>query len=164
LFPILVSIATQMAGQTPTAAQEIPTMLHLILKTYKSSITVNLSAHQQSAESIVPWGKLFFAIVNLQLPAESVPADEDGRERCEWWQTKKWAYAILGRLFHRFGNPSQLPSTMQKEYGTFAAHFVEQFAPEILSTYLKQVNLFVSKQAWLSKKCQYHIFTFFTAW
>ncbi|RXW25385.1 hypothetical protein EST38_g469 [Candolleomyces aberdarensis] len=163
LFPILVSIATQMAGQTPTSAQEIPTMLHLILKTYKSSITVNLSAHQQSAESIVPWGKLFFAIVNLQLPAESTPADEEGRERSEWWRTKKWAYAILGRLFHRFGNPSQLPSTMQKEYGTFAAHFVDQFAPEILSTYLKQVNLFVNKQAWLSKKCQYHIFTFFTA-
>ncbi|KAF5311710.1 hypothetical protein D9611_009470 [Ephemerocybe angulata] len=163
LFPILVSIGTQMAEQTPTAAPEIPTMLHLILKTYKSSITVSLSKHQQSPESLVPWGKLFFSIVNLQLPADAVPADEEERERSEWWITKKWAYAILGRLFHRFGNPSQLPSSMQKEYGTFATHFVGVFAPEILSIYLKQVDLYVQGGAWLSKKCQYHIFTFFTA-
>jgi hypothetical protein len=153
-----------MAEQPPTASQEIPTMLHLILKTYKSSITVSLSKHQQSPESLVPWGKLFFTVVNLQIPANAVPEDEDERERSEWWITKKWAYAILGRLFHRFGNPSQLPSSMQKEYGPFAQHFVSVFAPEILTIYLKQVDLYVRKEAWLSKKCQYHIFTFFTAW
>ncbi|KAG2029570.1 hypothetical protein BDR03DRAFT_975723, partial [Suillus americanus] len=21
--------------------------------------------------------------------------------KCEWWKAKKWAYGILGRLFHR---------------------------------------------------------------
>ncbi|KAI3621267.1 nonsense-mediated mrna decay protein [Moniliophthora roreri] len=159
LFPILVNIATQMLQTPPNQSQEIPTMLHLILKTYKTSIVINLSAHQQSAESLVPWGQLFFAVINLSLPKEAVPEDEDDRERCEWWKAKKWAFATLGRLFHRFGNPSQLPSPMQKEYGPFAEHFVTMFAPEILSTYLKQVDLYVSGQAWLSKKCQYHIFS-----
>ncbi|KAG2009602.1 importin alpha re-exporter, variant 3 [Coprinopsis cinerea AmutBmut pab1-1] len=170
LFPTLVNIATQMVQQPPSASQEIPTMLHLILKTYKSSITVNLSAHQQAAPSLVPWGQLLFTVVNLQIPDSALgltnpgsPGDEDEKERSEWWKAKKWAYAILGRLFHRFGNPSQLPSALQKEYGDFAQHFVTMFAPEILNIYLKQVQLYVQGQAWLSKKCQYHIFTFFNA-
>ncbi|KAG6900147.1 hypothetical protein C0993_002296 [Termitomyces sp. T159_Od127] len=162
LFPILVNIATQMLQTPPTAAAEIPTMLHLILKTYKTSIVVDLSVHQQNQDSLVPWGKLFFAVVNLQLPPEAVSSDEDEREASEWWRAKKWAYGTLGRLFHKFGNPSQLPSTMQEQYGTFAQHFVAHFAPEILRTYLNQVELFVTNQTWLSKKCQYQIFQFFT--
>ncbi|KAF8887163.1 armadillo-type protein [Infundibulicybe gibba] len=160
-FPTLVSIATQMMQTPPTAAQEIPTMLHLILKTYKTSIAINLSKHQQRPESLVPWTHLFFAVVNLRLPAEAVPQDEEERERCEWWKAKKWAYSTLGRLFHRYGNPSQLPSPMQKDYAPFAKHFVTVFAPEIISIFLQQVELYVNN-TWLSKKAQYLIFQFFT--
>ncbi|PCH39811.1 ARM repeat-containing protein [Wolfiporia cocos MD-104 SS10] len=163
LFPTLVSIATQLLATPPAnASAEIPFMLHMILKSYKTSIMLNLSAHQQSRDSLVPWGHLLFQVVNLQIPAEAVPEDEEERERSEWWKAKKWAYGILGRLFHRFGNPSQLPSSLQKEYGEFAQHFVSTFAPEIFKVYLQQVELYVSGQAWLSKKCQYQIFTFFT--
>ncbi|KAH7915448.1 armadillo-type protein [Hygrophoropsis aurantiaca] len=162
LLPTLVTIATGMLNTPPSASQEIPTMLHLILKAYKTSIIVNLSAHQQSAESIVPWGRLLFQVVNLTIPSDAVPADEEDRERCEWWKAKKWAYGTLGRLFHRFGNPSQLPSPMQKEYGPFAEHFVTNFAPEIFKIYMHQVELYISGQAWLSKKCQYQVFQFFT--
>ncbi|KAF5319858.1 hypothetical protein D9758_018456 [Tetrapyrgos nigripes] len=162
VFPSLATIASNMLQTPPSQSQEIPTMLHLILKTYKTSIIINLSPQQQAAESLVPWGQLLFAVVNLQVPKEVVPEDEEERERSEWWKTKKWAYAVLGRLFHRFGNPSQLPSPMQKDYGDFSQHFITVFAPEILSMYLRQVELYVSGQTWLSKKCQYHIFTFFT--
>jgi hypothetical protein len=69
-----------------------------------------------------------------------------------------------GLHFLRFGNPSQLPSPMLKDYKNFAQHFVTHFAPEIFTIYLQQVELYVSGQAWLSKKCQYNIFTFFTEW
>ncbi|KAI0786127.1 ARM repeat-containing protein [Abortiporus biennis] len=163
LLPTLVDIATKLLNSPPpNAAQEIPLMLHLILKTYKTSIVLHLSKHQQSPESLVPWGRLLFQVVNLSIPKEAVPEDEEERERSEWWKAKKWAYGILGRLFHRFGNPSQLPSAMQKEYAQFAQHFVTTFAPEIFKVYLHQVELFVSGQSWLSKKCQYQIFTFFT--
>ncbi|KAF8125741.1 armadillo-type protein [Boletus edulis] len=163
LFPTLVTVASGMLNTPPSSAQEIPSMLHLILKAYKTSIIVNLSVHQQSPESLVPWGRLLFQVVNLSLPSNIVPENEDEREKSEWWKAKKWAYATLGRLFHRFGNPSQLPSPMQKEYGEFANHFVTAFAPEIFKVHLHQVELYVSKQAWLSRKCQYQIFQFFTA-
>lgn len=76
-------------------------MLHLILKTYRTSIIIDLSEHLQSNESLVPWCRLFFGVVNLRLPKDSVPDDEEERQKCEWWKAKKWAYADLGRLFHR---------------------------------------------------------------
>ena len=56
-------------------------MLHLILKTYKTSIVLHLSQHQQRPESLVPWGRLLFQVVNLQIPKEAVPEDEEDRER-----------------------------------------------------------------------------------
>ena len=65
---------------------------------------------------------------------------------------------------HSFGNPSQLPTPLQDEYGAFAQHFVTSFAPEIFKVYLQQIELYVSGQAWLSKKCQYQILQFFTEW
>lgn len=53
---------------------------------------------------------------------------------------------------------------MQDEYNQFAQHFATVFAPEILTIYLQQVELYVSNQTWLSKKCQYQVFQFFTEW
>jgi len=52
---------------------------------------------------------------------------------------------------------------MREKYGAFTEHFVTMFAPEILNICLRQVELYVSNQAWLSK-CQYQIFTFFDEW
>jgi len=164
LFPTLVTIASQMVRQPPTAAQEIPTMLHLILKAYRATIVINLSQHQQSAPSLVPWGQLLFAVVNLRLPKEAAPEDLEERERCEWWKAKKWAYAVLGRLFHKYGNPSQMPDLLKADYMAFAMHFVSAFAPEILNMYLQQIELYVSNQQWLSSKCRYHVFQFLTEW
>ncbi|KAF9046357.1 armadillo-type protein [Panaeolus papilionaceus] len=162
LFPTLVQIASGMIQQPPSASQEIPTMLHLILKTYRTSIVTVLSPHQQSPESLVPWGQLLFAVVNLNLPKEAVPEDLEEREKSPWWKAKKWAYAVLARLFHRYGNPSQLPTALKEAYLDFAQHFVSSFAPEILNTYLRRVELYISGQEWLSNKCQYLIFQFFT--
>ncbi|KAL0575166.1 Nonsense-mediated mRNA decay protein 5 [Marasmius crinis-equi] len=162
LFPALVSIAHQMVRTAPSQAQEIPAMLHLILKAYGSSLAMNLSSHQQTTASLVPWGQLLVALVNLNIPKETVPVDEGERERSEWWKAKKWAFATLGRLFHRFGNPSQLPRPMIEKYGQFAERFMTVNAPEIIYLYLRQVELYVSGQAWLSRRCLYHIFSFFT--
>ncbi|KIK35034.1 hypothetical protein CY34DRAFT_68083, partial [Suillus luteus UH-Slu-Lm8-n1] len=94
LFPTLVTIADGMLNTSPSqpASQEIPAMLHLILKTYKTANIVNLSPHQQSSESLVPWERLLFRVVGMALLAEGVPTDEEDREGCEWWKAKKWAY------------------------------------------------------------------------
>ncbi|KAI0301095.1 armadillo-type protein [Multifurca ochricompacta] len=166
-FGTLVTLATNLLNSPPPGVeQEIPAILHFILKSYKHSIVLNLSRYQQSAESLVPWGRLLFQVVNLRIPDDAVPADEEERERSEWWKAKKWACGILAgsNCLSRFGNPSQLPSPLQEEYGAFAQHFVTAFAPEIFKVYLHQIELYVSGQAWLSNKCQYQILQFFTEW
>lgn len=164
---MLVTIGLRLLDSPPTPltpqSPEIPRLLHLILKSYKCTLVTNLTAHQQSAASIVPWGQLFFRIINLQIPPGALPSDEDARERCEWWKAKKWAYSSLDRLFHRFGSPSQLPTPL-KEYMPFAEHFISTFAPEMIATYLRQLDLYTSGQVWMSKKCQYLIFQFLTEW
>lgn len=102
VFPQLATIAAHLLASPPSGpSQDIPTILHMILKSYRNSIVLQLSKHQQSPESIVPWGRLLFQVINLQIPAEAVPQDEEAREKSEWWKAKKWAYSILGRLFHR---------------------------------------------------------------
>jgi hypothetical protein len=102
-FGILVTLAANLLNSPPAGAeQEIPAILHLILKSYKHSIVLNLSRYQQSGPSLVPWGRLLFQVVNLRIPDGAVPPDEEERERSEWWKAKKWACGILGRLFHRY--------------------------------------------------------------
>ncbi|KAH7097641.1 ARM repeat-containing protein [Auriculariales sp. MPI-PUGE-AT-0066] len=165
LLPQLANIALQLLAAPPAPltpqSPEIPLLLHNILKIYRHTISQHLSAHQQSSDSIVPWGRLLFQVVSLRLPKEVVPEDLELREVCEWWKAKKWAYACLNRLFIRFGNPSQLPKAMQ-EYEPFAKHFIVQFAPEIFKVYLQQVELLISGQEWISRKCQCHILSYFT--
>ncbi|KIK36946.1 hypothetical protein CY34DRAFT_29751, partial [Suillus luteus UH-Slu-Lm8-n1] len=75
LFPTLVTIDDGMLNTSTSqpASQEILAMLHLILKTYKTAIIVNLSPHQRSPESLVPWGRLLFRVVGMAVPAEGVP-------------------------------------------------------------------------------------------
>ncbi|KAG2084388.1 armadillo-type protein [Suillus cothurnatus] len=166
LFPTLVTIADGMLNTFPSqpASQEIPAMLHLIPQTYKTAIKYRQPFPTPAEPRITcSLGKSLAPRCGMAVPVEGVPTSEEDREKCEWWKAKKWAYGILGRLFHRcLWNPSQLPSPMQAEYGVFAEHFVITFTPEIFKMYLYQVELYVSGQAWLGKKCQYQIFQFFT--
>jgi len=53
---------------------------------------------------------------------------------------------------------------MKKEYSAFANHFTSTFAPEIFKMYLAQVELYISNQAWLSKKCLNLVFSYFGSW
>ncbi|KAF8746692.1 ARM repeat-containing protein, partial [Rhizoctonia solani] len=157
-FPLLVSLGSKAAANP--GAPESADFLHLILKTYRNSIQQRLSEHQQASSSLVPWGRLFFAVINVQPPADQVPESLDEREKCPWWKAKKWAYATLNRLFMRYGSPSDLVKALQKQYSKFAQHFATSFAPEILNTYLHQVELNVSGGTWLSKRVTYLIIQF----
>lgn len=53
---------------------------------------------------------------------------------------------------------------MKSAYSNFAKYFIATFAPEIFNVYLREVELYISSQEWLSSKCQYLIFQFLTEW
>lgn len=161
-FPALVELGANIINNmTPDNAD----CLHVILKIYKASMQTSLSPHQQSSQSIMAWGRLLFAVVNVQLPTgTTLPGTPDDWQNSEWWKAKKWAFNTLNRLFERYGNPSQLPESMRKEVSAFAEHFVKSLAPEIFTIYLQQIELYVSKQIWLSKKVLSAILRYFSAW
>ncbi|KAI5778900.1 armadillo-type protein [Geopyxis carbonaria] len=156
-FPIILAIGNKLVDETSTDAGE---MLKMIVKTYKHAVYFELSQHLREEASIVAWATLFIKIVQKEPPAESLPEDLDEREIHPWWKAKKWAYSNLNRLFVRYGNPASMTQTNGLEYEQFAKHFIEQFAPEILTAYLQQIEMWVSKTRWLSKICLSHIIAY----
>lgn len=101
---------------------------------------------------MVAWGTMFIQLVDKPIPFEALPADPEEREKYPWWKTKKWAYHCLNRLFGKYGNPALLPPSSSR-YTAFAKGFVANFAPNILQTYLKQIEGWIKKEIWISAKC-----------
>lgn len=149
-FPTLLAIGNGLVDETSTDAGD---MLKMIIKTYKHAVYFELAAHLREESSIVPWATLFIKVVGKQAPPESMPEDIEDREAHPWWKAKKWAYSNLNRLFVRYGNPTSITTNNSENYEKFSKHFIQHFAPEILKAYLQQIELWVSKQAWLSKIC-----------
>lgn len=82
-----------------------------------------------------------------------MPEDISEREANHWWKAKKWAYFNLNRLFVRYGNPTALSGGNGDDYSEFAKYFIATIAPEILKAYLAEIEKWVSKTAWLSRRC-----------
>ncbi|PVF92855.1 ARM repeat-containing protein [Serendipita vermifera] len=156
-FPLLLRIGEQLVANPSTPLT--PEFLHLIFQSYKNAALNALLPGQMGADSIVPWGRLMLNVVSMRVPLPL--GDPEEMEKHEWWKAKKWAYASLNLLFCRYGNPSQMPQSLAKNYKAFAEHFIASFAPEILSTYLEQTRLYVAREVWLSKRTLYYLGQFF---
>ncbi|KAH8551815.1 armadillo-type protein [Umbelopsis sp. PMI_123] len=157
LFPTVQTTVSKLVHEQSEEAAE---MLKLALKSYYGAIQSDFPKSLQDPASLVAWGTLFLQLVDKKVEGDlAVPEEE--RERMLWWKTKKWAYHCLNRIFSRYGNPTLLPGSNTKYMG-FAKNFVANFAPDILHAYLKQVDLWVKKEAWLSSKCMALIAAFLT--
>lgn len=166
LLPQLLTLSQRILGPSPTDAASLTlqgSLAYLILKAYKNSISHTLTPAHQAHESIIPWGTLLLQVVQRPLDVSLLPEDLDEREKHPWSKCKKWALYALNRLFERYGNPSGLPRNMKELYGPFAERFIEQFAPEIIKTYLGVVGRIVEGE-WQSNKTQHYVLTFFEEW
>lgn len=139
-FPVIQVICQKLIQLEST--EEVADLLKLTLKIYHASIEVDLPVCLQETSSLTPWGTLFLQLVDKKVPG----SDEDN----VWWKTKKWAYRCLNRLFGKYGNPALQPL---KTYADFAKSFVANFAPNILQTYLKQIDDWIKKEHWMSNQC-----------
>ncbi|KAG0224632.1 armadillo-type protein [Mortierella sp. GBAus27b] len=154
-FPAIQQIGANLVNSVEAGAAE---MLKMIFKCYHYTIQLDLSEHQQNTASLIPWGTLFLQIVEKPVPAENLPTDPEELEKHPWWKAKRWAYRCLNRLYTRYGNPSAL--TSDSKFMVFAKTFIVNFAPNILTAYLKQVELWVAK-TWLSPRVLCLIANFF---
>ncbi|KAG0308818.1 hypothetical protein BGZ98_006751 [Dissophora globulifera] len=146
-FPAIQQIGAGLINETNVEAAD---MLKFIFKCYHYTIQIDLSDRLQDSASLIPWGTLFLQMVEKPIPAEFLQTEPEEMEKHPWWKAKRWAYQCLNRLYTRYGNPVAL--TSESKFKTFAKTFVANFAPNILTAYLKQVELWVSKQAWLSPR------------
>ncbi|KAI9492090.1 armadillo-type protein [Zychaea mexicana] len=148
-FPAILTISQNLVQQESLEAAE---MLKLALKIYHAGIQVDLPKCLQDTQSLVGWGTMFLQLIDKKIPMEALPSDPEEREKYPWWKTKKWAYHCLNRLFSKYGNPALLPSSTTK-YNSFAKGFITNFAPNILQTYLSQIEGWIKKENWMSAKC-----------
>ncbi|KAG9068719.1 hypothetical protein KI688_011002 [Linnemannia hyalina] len=146
-FPAIQQIGTGLVSANNVEAAE---MLKIIFKCYHHTIQIDLSERLRDNASLVPWGTLFIQMVEKPVPTEGLPTDLEELEKHPWWKAKRWAYQCLNRLYTRYGNPTAL--TSESKFKPFANSFIVNFAPNILTAYLKQVELWVAKQAWLSPR------------
>ena len=59
--------------------------------------------------------------------------------------------SLNANCISRYGNPSTLSKSHSQDYTDFAKSFITNFAPEILKSYLQEIEKWVAKTAWLSK-------------
>lgn len=147
-FPTLLGIGNKLVHETSLEAGE---MLRICVKCYKHAIYYGLPSPLQTHQATVDWCTLFLTIISKEAPEYALSEDPDERERNHWWKARKWSYANLNRLFVRYGNPSGLSSTQEKELGEFPKNFITNFAPEILKGYLGEIEKWVGRDHWLSK-------------
>ncbi|KDE03158.1 hypothetical protein MVLG_06352 [Microbotryum lychnidis-dioicae p1A1 Lamole] len=163
LLPQLLALSEHIITPSPSDASSYAaqgTLLALLIKAYKNSISHTLTPAHQAHDSIVPWGSLLLRIVQTPLAIQLLPEDEDEREEHPWCKAKKWSFFALNRLFDRYGNPSQLPSNMKELYLAFAQRFEQQFAPEILKAYLGVVERLIGGE-WQSRKAKHFVLNYF---
>lgn len=114
----------------------------------------------QNDNSLVPWLTLMLQLFEKAIPQEIIPSDLDERQKFIWFRAQRWACRSLNRLFSRYGNPAQLPSSSTK-YKAFAENFVLNFGPRILQSYLHQTERWIKKEIWLSDKILYFCSEFY---
>lgn len=132
------------------------------------------------AESnMISWCTLFLTIVGKSAPEHALDEDLDERERNHFWKSKKWAYANLNRLyircvfspsrllsyllisfFLRYGRPDGNNKGTPADMVEFSKSFITNFAPQILQSYLQQIEKWAGKTTWLSKPSLSYSITF----
>ncbi|KAK9456600.1 armadillo-type protein [Dipodascopsis uninucleata] len=156
-FPLALQIAGTILNETSDNTGE---MMHMIMKSYRSAINIELSPRLQDQSALVPWGTLLLQVVAKDISLDSLPDDDEERELVPWFKAKKWAYRNLNKIFMKYGDPNALTDSMQ-EYKAFSKAFVTNFAPEILKAYLHQIQLWVEGRLWLSRPTLNSILEYF---
>ncbi|XP_051911793.1 importin-8 isoform X1 [Hippocampus zosterae] len=107
-----------------------------ILKIFHSLIQYSLPLQLITTTVMTQWMEIFRAIMDRDVPAETLELDEDDRPELSWWKCKKWALRVITRLFKRYGSPGNVT----KEYFEFADFFLKTYAVGLQQVLLKVVD------------------------
>ncbi|XP_022527552.2 importin-8 isoform X2 [Astyanax mexicanus] len=113
-----------------------------ILKIFYALVQYSLPLQLLSNTVMTQWMEILRAVVDRDVPPETLEVDEDDRPELVWWKCKKWALHIITRLFERYGSPGNVT----KEYFEFADFFLKTYAVGIQQVLLKVVDQHRQKQ------------------
>uniref|UniRef100_A0A668VI24 Importin N-terminal domain-containing protein n=1 Tax=Oreochromis aureus TaxID=47969 RepID=A0A668VI24_OREAU len=72
-----------------------------ILKIFHALVQYSLPLQLINNTVMTQWMEILRAIMDRDIPAETLEVDEDDRPELAWWKCKKWALRIITRLFER---------------------------------------------------------------
>ncbi|XP_048863861.1 importin-8 isoform X2 [Brienomyrus brachyistius] len=107
-----------------------------ILKIFHALVQYSLPLNLVNNTVLTQWMEVLRAILDRDIPPETLEVDEDDRPELVWWKCKKWALHIINRLFERYGSPGNVT----KEYFEFADFFLRTYAVGIQQVLLKVVD------------------------
>uniref|UniRef100_A0A3P8UY59 Importin 8 n=1 Tax=Cynoglossus semilaevis TaxID=244447 RepID=A0A3P8UY59_CYNSE len=113
-----------------------------ILKIFHALVQYSLPLQLINNVVMTQWMEIFRAIMDQDVPAETLEVDEDDRPELAWWKCKKWSLRIITRLFERYGSPGNV----SKEYSDFADFFLRTYAVGIQQVLLKVLDQHRQKQ------------------
>ncbi|XP_060934256.1 importin-8 isoform X3 [Limanda limanda] len=113
-----------------------------ILKIFHALVQYSLPLQLINNTVMTQWMEILRAIMDRDVPAETLEVDEDDRPELAWWKCKKWSLRIITRLFERYGSPGNVT----KEYSEFADFFLKTYAVGIQQVLLKVVDQHRQKQ------------------
>uniref|UniRef100_A0A8C1LG48 Importin 8 n=1 Tax=Cyprinus carpio TaxID=7962 RepID=A0A8C1LG48_CYPCA len=107
-----------------------------ILKIFHALVQYSLPLQLINNAVMTHWMEILRTVVDRDVPAETLEADEDDRPELIWWKCKKWALHIITRMFERYGSPGNVT----KEYVEFADFFLNTYAVGIQQVLLKVIE------------------------
>ncbi|XP_057712393.1 importin-8 [Corythoichthys intestinalis] len=113
-----------------------------IVKIFHSLIQYSLPLQLINNTVMTQWMEIFRAIMDRDVPVETLKLDEDDRPELSWWKCKKWALRVITRLFKRYGSPGNVT----KEYLEFADFFLTTYAVGLQQVLLKVLDQYRQKQ------------------
>ncbi|XP_040009150.1 importin-8 [Xiphias gladius] len=113
-----------------------------ILKIFHALVQYSLPLQLINNAVMTQWMEILRAIMDRDVPAETLEVDEDDRPELAWWKCKKWSLRIITRLFERYGSPGNVT----KEYYEFAEFFLKTYAVGMQQVLLKVVDQHRQKQ------------------
>uniref|UniRef100_A0A665X634 Importin N-terminal domain-containing protein n=1 Tax=Echeneis naucrates TaxID=173247 RepID=A0A665X634_ECHNA len=73
-----------------------------ILKIFHALVQYSLPLQLINNTVMTQWMEILRAIMDRDIPAETLEVDEDDRPELAWWKCKKWSLRIITRLFERY--------------------------------------------------------------
>ncbi|MED6252737.1 Importin-8 [Ataeniobius toweri] len=95
-----------------------------VIKIFHALVQYSLPLRLINNAVMTQWMEILRAIMDRDVPVETLEVDEDDRPELAWWKCKKWALRIIIRLFERYGSPGNVT----KEYQEFADFFLKTYA------------------------------------